>query len=61
MNVQVNLANMEAPAVTELAVTRALVPLDTRELHVERLGRFLVYPALIVTWHISTFYLRLLY
>ena len=61
MNVQVNLANMEAPAVTELAVTRALVPVDTRELHVERVGRLQVYPALIATWNISTFYLRILY
>ena len=47
MNVQVNLANMEASALTDLTATCAVVLEDTRELHVERVGRIQVYPPLI--------------
>ena len=47
MNVQVNLANMEAYALAELTATRAVVLEDTREVHVERVSRIQVYPALI--------------
>ena len=43
MNVQVNLANMEASALTELTATRAIVLEDTRELHVEQVSRLQVY------------------